>query len=127
MRENFKDFDAMFAEMEEEKLFFQLFGRRYEIKKRLPAAIVLRLARAEQEQPVEAGLMAEAAQALMGKKQFDELMANPDFSMDMLGEILKWAFEAIEGGGPGDGEPGDGETGGGEMTEDGGTEDFKKN
>lgn len=111
---DFRDFDAMLAEMEGETLCFQLFGRRYRMKKRLPAAIVLKLARAEPDQRVEAELLAQAARALLGQRQFDELMANEDFSMDLMGEILKWAFQRIDGG-PGDGEPGDG----GAVTEDG--------
>lgn len=131
---DFRDFDAMLAEMEGETLCFQLFGRRYRMKKRLPAAIVLKLARAEPDQRVEAELLAQAARALLGQRQFDELMANEDFSMDLMGEILKWAFQKIDGdpgdgwpgggepgdGGPGDGGPGDGEPGGGgAVTEDG--------
>lgn len=111
---DFRDFDAMLAEMEGETLCFQLFGRRYRMKKRLPAAIVLKLARAEPDQRVEAELLAQAARALLGQRQFDELMANEDFSMDLMGEILKWAFQKIDGD-PGDGEPGDG----GAVTEDG--------
>lgn len=111
---DFRDFDAMLAEMEGETLCFQLFGRRYRMKKRLPAAIVLKLARAEPDQRVEAELLAQAARALLGQRQFDELMANEDFSMDLMGEILKWAFQKIDGE-PGDGEPGDG----GAVTEDG--------
>ena len=59
---DFRDFDAMLAEMEGETLCFQLFGRRYRMKKRLPAAIVLKLARAEPDQRVEAELLAQAAQ-----------------------------------------------------------------
>lgn len=119
---DFRDFDAMLAEMEGETLCFQLFGRRYRMKKRLPAAIVLKLARAEPDQRVEAELLAQAARALLGQRQFDELMANEDFSMDLMGEILKWAFQKIDGdpdGGPGDGWPGGGGPGGGAVTEDG--------
>ena len=121
---DFRDFDAMLAEMEGETLCFQLFGRRYRMKKRLPAAIVLKLARAEPDQRVEAELLAQAARALLGQKQFDELMANEDFSMDLMGEILKWAFQKIDGdpdgGEPSDGWPGDGGPGeGGAVTEDG--------
>ena len=56
---------------------------------------------------------AQAARALLGQKQFDELMANEDFSMDLMGEILKWAFQKIDG--DPDGWPG----GGGAVTEDG--------
>ena len=82
---DFRDFDAMLAEMEGETLCFQLFGRRYRMKKRLPAAIVLKLARAEPDQRVEAELLAQAARALLGQRQFDELMANEDFSMDLMG------------------------------------------
>ena len=116
---DFRDFDAMLAEMEGETLCFQLFGRRYRMKKRLPAAIVLKLARAEPDQRVEAELLAQAARALLGQRQFEELMANEDFSMDLMGEILKWAFQKIDGdpdggepsdGWPGDGWPGDGWT-----------------
>lgn len=138
---DFRDFDAMLAEMEGETLCFQLFGRRYRMKKRLPAAIVLKLARAEPDQRVEAELLAQAARALLGQRQFDELMANEDFSMDLMGEILKWAFQRIDGGpgecgavtedgprdggtddgGPGDGWPGDGWPG------DGWPGDVKKN
>lgn len=130
---DFRDFDAMLAEMEGKTLCFQLFGRRYRMKKRLPAAIVLKLARAEPDQRVEAELLAQAARALLGQRQFDELMANEDFSMDLMGEILKWAFQKIDGdpdGGPGGGEPGGGwpgdgwpgggwPGGGGAVTEDG--------
>ena len=121
---DFRDFDAMLAEMEGETLCFQLFGRRYRMKKRLPAAIVLKLARAEPDQRVEAELLAQAARALLGQRQFDELMANEDFSMDLMGEILKWAFQKIDGdpdgGEPSDGWPGDGGPGeGGAVTEDG--------
>ena len=115
---DFRDFDAMLAEMEGETLCFQLFGRRSRMKKRLPAAIVLKLARAEPDQRVEAELLAQAARALLGQRQFDELMANEDFSMDLMGEILKWAFQKIDGdpdGGPGDGGPGEC----GAVTEDG--------
>ena len=93
----FKNFDAMLAQMKHETIPFQIFGKRYEIKKRIPAVVVLEMARHEEDETIPNKVLFEAGAQIFGKAIMDDLCKHEDFSVDVLGELIKWAFEAING------------------------------
>ena len=94
---NYKDFDAMFAEMKQETIPFKAFGKVYHINKRIPASIVLELSRREKGGTLDNDFMLNAGLQIFGNDILNELCAHHDFTVDMLGEMIKWAFEAING------------------------------
>lgn len=96
-RKNIRNFDAMIAEMNHETIAFTMFGKTYEIEKRMPATVPLELARYEDEDNVPNGVLFRAANNIFGRETLRELCAHPQFTVDVLSELLKWAFDAING------------------------------
>lgn len=94
---NFKNFDAMLAQMKHETIPFQIFGKNYEIKKRIPAVVVLEMARHEESEAIPNKVLIEAGMQIFGKAIMDDLCKHEDFSVDVLSEMIKWAFEVING------------------------------
>lgn len=98
-RKNIRNFDAMIAEMNHETVAFTMFGKTYEIEKRMPATIPLELARYEDEDNVPNSVIFRAAKNIFGDDTLRELCEHPQFTVDVLSELIKWAFDAINGGG----------------------------
>lgn len=96
-KRNTRDFDSFISELRREKLSFTMFGKTYEFDKRIPAIIPLELALHDDEEGIPPRVMFRAAYAIFGKATIDELGAHPDFSLDVLSELIKWAFDAING------------------------------
>lgn len=94
-----KNFDAMIAEMNHETVSFTMFGNIYEIEKRMPATIPLELSKYDDEDGVPSRVIFKAARNIFGDKILDELCSNPKFTTEVLNELVKWAFEAINGSG----------------------------
>ena len=92
-----KDFDAMFAEMHQETIPFRIYGKIYQIKKAIPAAIVLELSRQEKSAAMSTELLVRAARIIFGEKQLNQIVNHQGFSLDQLGVMVQWAFSAING------------------------------
>lgn len=97
MAYKFHDFDAQFSEMKKEKLYFQVFGKKYWIYKRIPAILPLEMARRENNEEIDTKTLISAAYTLFGEKNLKEWEKHQEFTVDMLGDMIKWAFEAING------------------------------
>ena len=97
MAKKYKDFDAMFAEMNHETIPFKAFGKIYEIPKKIPASVVLEMARREKDDTLDNVFLFKTAAAIFGQKCLDELTAHTEFSAEMLSEMIRWAFQAING------------------------------
>lgn len=93
----YKDFDAMFAQMQGDTVPFKIFGKEYQIKKEIPASIVLEMARMEDEQKLSSKFLYRAALDIFGKDTLEDIMKHPGFSAEMLNAMIQWAFEAING------------------------------
>ena len=96
-KKNTKNFDAMIAEMNHETVSFTIFGKTYEIEKRMPATIPLELSLYDDEDGVPSRVIFKAARNIFGEKILNELCKHPQFSVEVLNELVKWAFEAING------------------------------
>lgn len=97
MANKFKSFDAFISEMKCETIPFEIFGKTYHIKKRIPAVIVLEMAKHEEGEAIPNSVLFKAANQIFGEKILAELCRHPDFSLDVLSEMIKWAFAAING------------------------------
>lgn len=97
MKRKYKDFDAMFEEMNGEKIAFKAYGKMYEIDKAMPASIVLELARREKDSGIDSEFLFKVARHIFGDDVLDEIASNKGFTMAKLEQLIKWAFEAING------------------------------
>ena len=97
MSNKYKDFDQMFAEMKVETIPFKAFGKVYQIRKEIPAVVVLNMARLEDGQSLPNRLIFEAAEQIFGRDTLNEFCAQPGLSADKLSAMMRWAFEAING------------------------------
>lgn len=93
----FHDFDAQFAEMRHETVEFRLFGKMYTIEKRMPAFVPLEMARMEDDDKLDNRMVFRAAVSIFGEKNLREWEKDPRFTVEVLGSMVKWAFEAING------------------------------
>lgn len=94
----YKDFDAMFDEMTVEKVSFKAFGKMYSIDKAMPASIVLEMARQEKGGSISSEFLFRAARSIFGDDILNEISANKGFTVAKLEQLIKWAFETINGG-----------------------------
>ena len=92
----------MFAEMKGETLPFRVFGKVYEIRKAIPAALVLELARRESGEELDDAFLLRAGEVIFGQATLHEIAAHEGFTLDMLAEMIKWAFAEINGPDEGD-------------------------
>lgn len=97
MAKKFKSFDAFISEMKCETIPFEIFGKIYHIKKRIPAVIVLEMAKHEEDEAMPNSITFKAANQIFGEKILAELCKHPDFTVEVLSEMIKWAFSAING------------------------------
>jgi len=97
MPKKFKSFDSFISEMKCETIPFEIFGKTYHIKKRVPAVIVLEMAKHEDAETMPANLVFKAANQIFGEKTLAELCQHPEFTVDVIHEMVKWAFSAING------------------------------
>lgn len=91
-------FDAFLTDMEKDTIPFEIFGKKYRIPNRMPAAVMLELSRYDAEDTVPTKLLFKAAYMIFGRETIDELAQNPAFSVDTLSAMLGWAFKALNGG-----------------------------
>ncbi len=101
----FYDFDRQFSEMKRETITLRVFGEDYTIPASVPAIIPLELSRYEAEDGVPTKVMFKIVRVLFGDATLDRWTVNPNFSADMLGEIIKTTFAMINGEDPTQTEP----------------------
>ena len=96
MSERYKDFDSFFEEQERKPLTFKMFGEEHELPPAMPAAIMLKMARLQQEkgkdEDISEDQMASMAVDLLGDKLFEELCSK-GLDLEQLEELIKWATE----------------------------------
>lgn len=97
MANKFKDFDAMFSEMKAETISFRAYGKMYQIRKEMPAVIVLEMARMESDAQLSSQLIFRTASAIFGEETLRELCSKPNFSANKLEKMVEWAFKTING------------------------------
>ena len=97
MANKFKDFDAMVSDMHEETVPFKAFGKLYNIRKAIPAALVLELARKEKDETLSNEFVFKAARQIFGDAVLSDLCNNPDCTFDKLTKMIQWAFTTING------------------------------
>lgn len=93
----YKDFDAMFSQMKDDTIPFKIFGKVYQIKKSIPASIVLEMARMEEGHTLSSKFLYQAAEQIFGSETLREITSHPGFSAEMLNVMIEWAFTAING------------------------------
>lgn len=98
MAKKARNFDAMIAEMNHETISFTMFGKTYEIEKRMPALIPLELSKYDDDESIPAKVIMKAARNIFGRAILDELCAHPQFTTEVLNSLVSWAFTAINGG-----------------------------
>lgn len=108
MGRKFKDFDAQFAEMRQEQITIQVYGKEYGFPAVIPAYLPLEMAKYEGV-GVPPKVMLGAARVLFGEQALAEWSSHADFDIEKLSLLLRSAFDMINGTDEGDPEP---------MTED---------
>lgn len=94
------DFDRQFSEMKRETITLHLFGKDYTIPASIPAVIPLELSRYDDDAGVPTKAMFKIVRALFGDQALGEWTAHPEFSANMLGEVVKTTFKLISGEDP---------------------------
>lgn len=94
---NIKSFDRFISEMKHETLEFEMFGKTYRFEKRVPALLMLELSKHDDGASIPTKLLYRAAYQIFGEETINELGQHPEFSMEVLNELLSWAFSAING------------------------------
>ena len=113
-KRKYKDFDKMFSEIHHDTTSLKVYGKFYTIEKAIPAEFVLELAKYENTEDIPETLLIKTGRRIFGEKALKEWCNHSDFTADMLGEIIKWAFTEIMGKGEDEEEEEDFE----ELTED---------
>lgn len=97
MAKHFRNFDKFIAELKHETASFAMFGKTYTFEKKMPAVIPLQLAKYGDEDDIPPRIIFQAARQIFGENTVKELEAHPAFSLDVLTELIRWAFDVING------------------------------
>ena len=97
MSKRYRDFDAQFAEMRQEKITIRLYGKEYEFPAVIPAFIPLEMAKYSGAEGVPNGVMLRAARVMFGDAALDEWSSHADFDVSKLTAVMKAAFEMVNG------------------------------
>lgn len=89
-----KKFDI--APRKYETLTFEIFGKTYELEKKIPAGVALLMSEHEPSAEVPMNTLLALSRMIFGNKILDDLSKNPDFTIDVLGELLLWGLAAIQ-------------------------------
>lgn len=95
-RRRYYDFDRQFAEMKRETYTMKVFGKEYTFPAVIPADIPLMMARYGDEKNIPVREILNAARRMFGTA-LDEWRQHPEFGVDNLGDLLRAAFEIING------------------------------
>lgn len=93
----FRSFDSFISEMQHETVSFEMFGKTYEFEKRMPALVPLELAKYDTDAVIPRAVLNRAALQIFGEKTLSDLCAHPAFTIDVLDELIRWAFQVING------------------------------
>lgn len=96
-RKRFHDFDQHMAAINKEHITLHIFGTDYMIPATMPAIVPLELSRYDDGDPVPPRAMMKIARVLFGEKTLNEWQMHQEFSVDMLGEVIKETFKLING------------------------------
>jgi hypothetical protein len=97
-----KDFDAFWAEQNQEKIPFKIYGEIEYLPPSLPAIMVLKMARMEKEngkKDLPTSELFELAASIFGKGKIDE-WCEKGLTVDQLTDLLGWAMEQYNPGNP---------------------------
>lgn len=95
------DFDAFRKEVAGEPVRVKVYGKTYTLRPQLPARVMVDILRLQVEQgdgemPPTAVLT--IADALLTRPVFEEILANDDFTVEDMGELIKHLMGAYTGG-----------------------------
>jgi len=99
----FKDFDAAWAESVSAPLSVKVFGKTYILPAKLPAKVVISIARAKigrannEDVPLE--MIMEMLEPFFGAKTLDTWLEE-GIDVDQLGDVFKWSMEVYGGSDP---------------------------
>jgi len=110
MSERFIDFDPFIKEVQKDPLVIKLFDKQYTLPASLPASVMLRILRlqAEHEGELPPHEILFLAEEFMGKNVMEELLANNNFSLEIMGQLISDVIAVYSGGKiphEGEGEP----------------------
>lgn len=97
-----KDFDAFWAEQNNEKIPFKIFGQTEYLPPSLPATMVLEMARLEKEygkNDLPPGEILELSTFVFGKVKVEE-WCEKGLTVDQLTDLISWAMEQYAPGNP---------------------------
>jgi hypothetical protein len=97
-----KDFDAFWAEQNNEKIPFKIFGQTEYLPPSLPATMVLKMARFEKEygkNDLPPGEILELSTFVFGKGKVEE-WCEKGLTVDQLDDLISWAMEQYAPGNP---------------------------
>ena len=97
-----KDFDAFWAEQNNEKIPFKVFGKMEYLPPSLPAIMVLRMARMQKKygkDDLPASELFELATSIFGKEKIEE-WCEKGLTLNQLTDLLSWAMEQYGSGNP---------------------------
>jgi hypothetical protein len=94
------DFDAFRREHEKEPMIVHIFDKDYELPASLPASVMVRILRLQAENGGElpAHEVIFLAEKFMGETMLNELLERPDYSMEVMAEMIKEVIAAYSGG-----------------------------
>lgn len=98
-----RDFDAAFAELDEQPIRLRLFGQDWEVQRSVPAAAVLATLRVQEAVDGDNALLGVAStidscRAFLGEENVNAWLAK-GLSVERLVEILAWVQSQRAGGG----------------------------
>lgn len=103
MTNRFKDFDAAWSESTSAPLSVKVFGTTYILPAKLPAKVVIVIARAKvgrannEDVPLE--MVMEMLEPFFGAKTLDTWLEQ-GIDIDQLGDVFKWSMEVYGGSDP---------------------------
>ena len=104
----YRDFDAFWAEKKKEPITFTVFGKKYDLPAEVPASLMLKVMRLQQNEGAGAAVSFETIEELLtgvlGKEQFNTLLES-GIGMAQLSEVLDWIMDAYNGGDDTEGNP----------------------
>ena len=106
MANRFKDFDAAWAESTSAPLVVKVFGTEYQLPAKLPAKVVISIARQKlalkdraEAEDVPLDAIVEMLEPFFGKGVLAEWL-DKDMDVDQLGDIFKWCMAMYSGEDP---------------------------
>jgi hypothetical protein len=104
----YRDFDAFWAEKDKDPITFTVFGKKYDLPAEVPASLMLKVMRLQQNEGNSAAVSFETIEELLtgilGKEQFKSLLES-GIGMAQLTDVLDWIMSAYNGAEDAEGNP----------------------